>query len=184
VDLYFQSVGRGASFLLNLPPDRRGRIHEHDVHALRAFRKALDDTFAVDLARGADHISAHPATVEKGDVRRGPRNAIDGNRDTFWYTGDRVTAPELILEFERPVRFNAVGLREYLPLGQRVEAFALDAWQEDGWHEVATGTSVGNRRLVRCEEVVTTRVRWRATRASVCPALSALSLFTERRSEC
>ena len=31
MDLYFNSVGHGASLLLNLPPDRRGLIHENDV---------------------------------------------------------------------------------------------------------------------------------------------------------
>ena len=42
LDLYFQSVGRGASLLLNLPPDRRGVIRDRDAEALRGFRKRLD----------------------------------------------------------------------------------------------------------------------------------------------
>ena len=45
LDLYYQSVGRGASFLLNLPPDRRGRIHENDERSLRGFKRLLDATF-------------------------------------------------------------------------------------------------------------------------------------------
>ena len=31
IDLYYSSIGRGATLLLNLPPDRRGLIHENDV---------------------------------------------------------------------------------------------------------------------------------------------------------
>ena len=31
VDLYFKSVGRGATLMLNVPPDRRGQIHENDL---------------------------------------------------------------------------------------------------------------------------------------------------------
>src|SRR5215831_98768 len=42
LELYFKSVGRGASLLLNVPPDRRGQIHENDVQALREFRKLLN----------------------------------------------------------------------------------------------------------------------------------------------
>ena len=38
LELYFKSVGRGASLLLNVPPDRRGQIHKNDVQALREFR--------------------------------------------------------------------------------------------------------------------------------------------------
>jgi len=53
LDLYFASVGRGAVFLLNLPPDRRGLIHENDVKSLQGFRKLMDATFKKNLARGA-----------------------------------------------------------------------------------------------------------------------------------
>jgi alpha-L-fucosidase len=52
LDLYFESVGRGASLLLNVPPDRRGRVHESDEQSLRGFRKLLDATFGTDLAGG------------------------------------------------------------------------------------------------------------------------------------
>jgi alpha-L-fucosidase len=50
VDLYFASVGRGASLLLNLPPDRRGRIHQSDVKALGDFGRLLAET---SLQQGA-----------------------------------------------------------------------------------------------------------------------------------
>src|SRR5208282_6245215 len=35
VELYYNSVGRGASFLLNVPPDRRGQISKNDLDSLR-----------------------------------------------------------------------------------------------------------------------------------------------------
>jgi alpha-L-fucosidase len=53
LDLYFKSVGRGASFLLNVPPDRRGLIHDNDAAALRAFGKALNATFSKAVAARA-----------------------------------------------------------------------------------------------------------------------------------
>jgi alpha-L-fucosidase len=177
VDLYYQSVGRGASLLLNLPPDRRGRIHERDVHALQGFRSALDKTFAVDLAPAATSVAAHPEDARQDSVQFGPRNVLDGRRDTFWYPGDQILTPALALAFEHPITFGVVGLREYLPLGQRVEAFALDAWQEGRWREFARSTSIGNRRLVRCGNITTRKVRLRVTQAPVAPALAELSLF-------
>ena len=64
LDLYYQSVGRGASFLLNVPPDRRGRIHANDERSLRAFGRLLEQTFALDLA-GAAKASA--SNVRGGD---------------------------------------------------------------------------------------------------------------------
>jgi alpha-L-fucosidase len=73
-----------------------------------------------------------------------------------------------------------VRLREYLPLGQRVESFALDQWKAGRWLEFAAGTSIGNCRLIRGRPVTTDKVRLRILKAPVCPAISELSLFAEK----
>ena len=51
-ELYLVSVGRGASLLLNIPPDRRGLLHESDTASLREFGKNQRNTFGEDLASG------------------------------------------------------------------------------------------------------------------------------------
>ena len=48
--LYLKSVGRGSSLLLNVPPDRRGQINEHDSAALVGFKKLRDESFGEPLA--------------------------------------------------------------------------------------------------------------------------------------
>jgi alpha-L-fucosidase len=176
VDLYYKSVGRGASFLLNVPPDRRGLIHESDERSLKGFRELIDATFGTDLARGA---RASASNVRGDDPRFAAANVLDGKRETYWATDDAVTTPELVLDLGRPVTFNVVSLREHLPLGQRVEDWALDAWKEGSWREFASGTAIGNRRLWRGEDVTTTRVRLRVTKAPVCPAIAEVSLHLE-----
>jgi len=172
VDLYYLSAGRGASFLLNLAPDRRGQIPDVDVNSLREFRRILDATFAKDYAQGA--------RVSASDTRGpgfSPRNVIDRRLDTYWTTADQVKTPELILQLNREQTFNVVRVREYLPLGQRVEAFAVDIRKDHEWREFARGTSIGNCKLVRAEPVTTTKVRLRITQAAVCPAISEFALF-------
>ena len=114
-----------------------------------------------------------------GDARFAAANVLDGKRDTYWTTDDAVTTPELVLDLGRPVTFNVVSLREHLPLGQRVEGWALDAWRDGAWREFAKGTAIGNRRLWRGEDVTTTRVRLRITKAPVCPAIAELALHLE-----
>ena len=175
VDLYYASVGRGGSFLLNLAPDRRGQIPNPDVNSLREFRRILDGTFREDLTQAA-RVSASNA---RGHRRFSLQNVIDHKRDTYWTTDDDVTTPELIVDLGRERTFNVVRLREYLPLGQRVEAFALDIWTNNEWQEFARGTSIGNCKLVRTKPVSTTKVRLRITQAPVCPAISELALFAE-----
>ncbi len=86
-DLYCRSVGRGASFLLNVPPDRRGLLHENDVASLKDFGRRVGETFAKNLAGRPDR----ELTVDA----RGPFNVVrvreriaDGQRiDAFTVEG-------------------------------------------------------------------------------------------------
>ena len=177
VDLYYSSVGRGASLLLNLAPDRRGRIPEGDVAALQEFRRLLEATFSKNLASGAKASASN--TRGNADRKFSPDQVLDNRRDTYWASDDQARTPELILDLGREVTFNVVRLREHLPLGQRVEAFALDCWLDGKWQEFATSTSIGNCRLVRTRPLTTTKIRLRITQAPVCPAIAELALFAE-----
>lgn len=176
VNLYFASVGRGGSFLLNLPPDRRGRIPDADVAALTEFRKRIDAIFSRNLARGA-RISA--SNVRGAAREFAAANLNDHQRDTYWTCDDGITTPEVVVDLGRPRTFSIVELREYLPLGQRIDAFAVDRWEQGGWVEFAKSTSVGNCRLVRVPPVTTTKIRVRILQAAACPALSELGLYAE-----
>jgi alpha-L-fucosidase len=177
VDLYYSSVGRGASLLLNLAPDRRGQIPNVDVESLREFRRLLDATFMNDLARSA---RARASNVRgNGDDRFAARHVLDNRRHTYWASDDQITTPELVIELGKEVTFSVVRLREHLPLGQRVEAFELDQWQDGKWQQFAGGSSIGNSRLVRGKPITTWKIRLRITRAPVCPAIAEVALFAE-----
>ena len=176
LDIYYKSVGRGASLNLNIPPDREGQIHSNDVKSLLEFHRILKETFARNLARDA---KLHASNVRGGSRKYGPSKLLDGKRATYWSTDDAVKTPDLVLEFAHPVTFNVVGLRECLPLGQRIEGFGLDRWHEGQWVEFAKGTSIGNLKLIRSGEITTEKVRLRITDAPVCPALSEFGLYLE-----
>ncbi len=53
LDIYYTSVGGNAQLLLNIPPDKRGRIHENDARRLKELGDRLRATFAVNLAAKA-----------------------------------------------------------------------------------------------------------------------------------
>jgi alpha-L-fucosidase len=174
VKLYFESVGRGANLILNLPPDRRGIIHENDVKSLREWRRILDATFANDLAKGA---TATASNTRGGDAQFSPANTLDGRRDTYWCTDDAVKTPELVIDLGKPVIFDVVRIREYLPLGQRIDAVALDSWIDGQWQQFATASSIGNQRLIQISPITSNKVRLRVTHAAACPAISEIGLF-------
>jgi alpha-L-fucosidase len=174
MDLYFESVGRGASFLLNVPPDRRGLLGDEDVTALRSFGGLLEKTFDRNLAAGAKVTASN--VRGKSKAYRG-ENLLDGNRDTYWSTDDSLKAADIVLEFRQPVSFDVVRLRENLRLGQRVDAFAIDTWNDGNWKEFAKGTSIGSCRLLKSTMASTTRVKLRIIEAAACPAISEFGLF-------
>ena len=178
LDIFYKSVGRGACLNLNLPPDRRGVIHENDVQSLRGFRRLLDATLARNLARGARVTASNQRGGAAGRAWAAAK-AVDGNRSTFWASDDTVTTPELVVDLGQETAFNVVDLREHLPLGQRVEAFVVEAWRDGRWVEYAAGTSIGNRRLIRGARVTASKVRLRITQAAVAPAIAEFGLYAE-----
>lgn len=169
----FESVGRGAGLLLNLAPDRRGRIPDHDAQVLREWGQLRAAAFGRDLARGALASASH---VRGAAFAAGCVN--DGRDHTYWSCDDDVRQAELLLKPRRPTTFDVVRLREHLPLGQRVTTFALDVDDGAGWREIARHQAIGSQRLVRLATPVTARrVRLRIVEAEACPAISEFALF-------
>ncbi|MBS0662386.1 MAG: alpha-L-fucosidase [Verrucomicrobia bacterium] len=174
MDLFFASVGRGAALNLNLPPDRRGRLADPDRAALAAWGERRRALFARNLAAGATVT----ASDTRGNAARyGAANLLDGSPDTYWATNDPVRHAELMVEFAQPEGVEVLQLREFLPLGCRIESFALDAWRDGGWSELALGSAVGSNCLLRFPRLITPRVRVRLLKAAACPVLSALGLY-------
>ncbi|WP_242139913.1 alpha-L-fucosidase [Sphingomonas sp. TREG-RG-20F-R18-01] len=175
VRLYDESVARGTNLILNLPPDRRGRLADPDVAVLRSFGRAQRATFAKDLANGA---------VASADHERGPPFAaakvLDGNPASYWSTPDDVHTPQLVLDLPPGRRFDLIRIRERLLLGARVTRFAIDLDTGAGWQEAATGACIAAQRVLRLPAPVTARrLRLRITEAPACPAISEIALFLQ-----
>lgn len=170
--LYFESVGRGANLLLNVPPDRRGRIFEADALSLRAFREALDQMMSRNLAQGArvTASSVFSPTFAAANVLSGttPWAARESDRSGAW----------IELQLPAATTFDVVRLREAIEHGARIDEFAFEAWQNGAWRTLAQHRCLGPRRLIRLDEPVTTdRVRLRIVEAAASPVLAEFGLF-------
>ena len=171
--IYYESVGRNSLLLLNVPPDTRGRIDPVDSLRLLEFRAALDTVFATDLAAGAR--AAGPSRGRSFAAA----NVLSGRYDRYWALSDGETTGALTLEFPGERTFNRILLQEYIPLGQRISAFHIDAQSADGsWHEIARETTVGYKRIVLLPKPVTmTALRLTIDASLACPTLSRLALY-------
>jgi len=173
LNIYFASVGHGTCLLLNLPPDRRGLIPEEDVARLREFRVALDTIFRQDVAAGK--TAAASST-------RGPEFAADritdGDPATYWAAEDDVREASVTVDLGESTRIHAVRLEEFISLGQRIASFALDVERWGQWLEMAVGTTIGPRRLLRFPAIDCRQVRVRILKAQACPTLGRFSVYS------
>ena len=180
LDIYYGAVGGNATLLLNVPPDRRGRIHEADVARLTELGATLRRTFDVNLAADAQGTAgatrAPAATFAAAHV-------LDGDPDTFWMAPPDQERAELLLELPEARRFNVAGLQEAITLGQRIERVRLSVEGEGGWRTVAEATTVGHRRLLRFPAVTARRVRIEILASRVCPTLATVGLYDDGQGE-
>ena len=174
VDTYYESVGRNGNFLLNLPVDARGLVHENDERQLMRLRKQIDADFSKELASSSE-VSA--SNVRGNSATYGVQNTIDGNSDTYWTTDDDVTTAAVTVKFPQPTEINRVVLQEYVPLGQRVKQFSIAAKVGEEWVPIDTQTTIGYKRILRFNTVRATAFRLDIQKAKGSPLIANLELY-------
>ena len=174
VDTYYNSVGRNATLLLNLPVMPNGLIHPYDEKAVTQMAEAIKLSFANNLASNA---KAHATNTRGGETSFDPRNAIDQSNETYWATDDHVTAASLTLDLGQPTSVNRFLVQEPIRLGQRVKAFNIEALVDNSWIHIASATTIGYKRILRFPTVEATQFRINITDSKSCPLISSIGLF-------
>lgn len=174
LDIYYNSIGRNASFLLNFPVDTRGLIHEKDVEQVMKLAQAIKEDFAMNLANN----NKVQATNYRGNSKKyKAENVIDGNPDTYWATDDGVSKASVTVDFKEPTEFNRFLVQEYIKLGQRVKEFTLEALVGNEWKEIASETTIGYKRILRFPNVTATKLRINIVETKACPAISNIEVY-------
>jgi alpha-L-fucosidase len=174
-DIYMSSVGRGSNLLLNIPPDRRGLIHENDVAALQGWKKLLDEAFANNLALNARATSE---TVRGNSKSYAASNLLDGDKNTYWATNDEDNTASFTINLPEAKLVKYVLLQEYIPLGQRVKSFQVETEVDGQWKQIALSTTIGYKKIVKLQEPVqAARLRVTILEAKACPLISNVELF-------
>jgi alpha-L-fucosidase len=161
-NIYFSSVGRNAVLLLNIPPDTRGLITDHDINSLMALKTRLNDLYDTDLLNGARPYG------------RGASRAMDGDNSTSWSPRRKMVAtfiPAIA------ATFNVAMLQEDISMGQRVEKFVIEARTDNQWETVATGSTIGYKRMLRFPDVTADEIRLTITSSRARPNISTFALY-------
>jgi alpha-L-fucosidase len=173
-DIYLTSVGRGSTLLLNVPPDRRGLFHENDVQSLLGFRAMLKKELGHNLAL---HATVSADSYRGKQKEFSAANTTDGNKNTYWTTNDEVTTGGLTITLPKASLIKYVLLQEYIPLGQRVKHFTVAIWKNNQWENIAEGTTIGYKRILKIAPVTAQKIKVTITDAKACPVISNIELY-------
>lgn len=180
---YMQTVGRNATLILNLPPDRTGELPEATVSCMTELGNLLKKRLGTDLSQ----------SVEASATRNGgsfdAKNLIDGNKDTYWATDDGTTTASITIDLGSIKQVHYVMLQEYIRLGQRVKGFSIE-YSTDGnrWQNASSQesmTTIGYKRIIPLNESVSglptgyeaRYIRVNITNSKACPVLNRVAVF-------
>ncbi len=187
--MYLETVGRNATLILNLPPDKSGSLPAATVNRMKELGNMLSSRFATDLAK--------TATVTVSDTRTAGAarnyeagNMIDGDKDTYWAANDGNKSATITFAWDTPQTVRYVSMMEYITLGQRVKGFTIET-SEDGatWTKRGGGikcTTIGYKRIIPLNGSTTASydngytakyVRITITDSKACPTLHTVSIF-------
>ena len=138
VNIYYRSVGCNSVLLLNIPPDRRGLIHEIDVQRIKELSEYINKTFTTNyVEKGNQEWAAKVGESKEYDVKSG-------------------------------AMVNTFLIQEDITKGQRVEDFLVEVYSNGAWQYATEGTTIGYKRLLRFSDCQPEKVRVtiRASRAT------------------
>lgn len=139
--LYLKSVGRGANLLLNVPPDRRGLIHEKDSAALMQFKKLREKNFADNLLKNA---KTYWEVSEEELLNQSLSYRTFSREDKVYGISKQVFS----VQFPQPTPVNCIVLKEAIHLGQSIEKFKIVLYNEDKPVQEMEGTTIGRKRIL------------------------------------
>ncbi|WP_347840493.1 alpha-L-fucosidase [uncultured Draconibacterium sp.] len=174
LDIYYNSIGRNASLLINFPVDTRGLIHENDVQQILALKKAIDADFEKDLAAGK---KVEASKVRGNSKKYQAKNVTDNDPDSYWASDDSVLNATLTIDFEKPTTFNRFLVQEDIRLGQRIKEFTVEAYINNKWIQIDAQTTIGRKRILRLPETTASKVRFSVVDAKACPVITNIGIY-------
>lgn len=145
-NLYLKSVGRGASLLLNVPPDRRGLFSSYDSLALLGFKQLRDENFKTNLNRNAAVVVNQKRVTQ----------LTDDNDKTLVVVKEN---DPLVITFTQPTRTNCMILKEFLQNGQAVAAFHLSIFDDNNQKiKDVAATTIGRKRILTFPTVLAKKI--------------------------
>jgi alpha-L-fucosidase len=117
------------------------------------------------------------SNVRRGSKEFDAEKPFDGNPATYWATDDGVNRAWIEKDFGQEVEFNEVLVQEQIALGQRVKKFSIAILKEGKYEAIASGTTIGYKRILRFPQVRTRKLRLVIEDAKASPAITNIEIY-------
>lgn len=170
LNIWYESVGNNSVLLLNLSPNREGRIPAKDVQQVKEFGRIIRESFSNNL-------------LEKATARIGNNNGdsilkslVDKDLEKSWQLKEDSTF--LTFEFKKPQEFDRIVIQEDIRnYGQRIEKFFLEKWENGIWNKIYESGTVGYKRIGKFPIQKTTKIRVKIDEYRDLPALGFIGIY-------
>lgn len=173
ISIYEHSVGGNATFLLNIPPDRRGLLHEQDVQRLHEFGDWIRRSFTRNLLQQYP-VSCHASSAAP-DCQ--PEHVLSSDSSTFWMADEEQAV--FTADWHVKECVTHIVLSENIRCSQRIEQFCIDLLTEHGWEEITAHETVGYKYICPVASVPATAVRIRIHKSRLAPTLSFVGVYSD-----
>lgn len=136
--IYYNSVGGNSLLLLNVPPNREGRLAPGDIQRLHELGEEIRKGTAEKIK-----VKAFSAPPAKEEMSFQPCLNRSGTYSPAYEAGEY----EFKLKFAAPARIDKVLIEEDTDFSQRIESFDVYARKDGREVRVYSGTTVGFRRF-------------------------------------
>ena len=177
VKLYLDCVGGNTALLINIPPDKSGRINYADEIALDSFERALKRLFAKRLTDNAE-VSAS----SEFDGLHGASNVLSDSDRLFWQCAQGDEKPELEIRLDSSETVDCIVLQENIATGQQIESFEICYSKNGRLKRLGKYTVIGHKKIIVLDKPVKTdRIIIRITSYRVKATLLRTELYQKMR---
>lgn len=182
-NIYFRTVGRGATLLMNLSPNKEGEVGKTQLDRFKEFGSNIQDTFDEDFTK-EEGVTASATSVWGNSKKFSASKVIDtipeGKTydETYWAPADGETTGSIEINLNGIKKFDVVSIEEYIQKGQTISSFTVEYKDVTGrWHDFGKGATISAKRLCRSEAVEGTAVRINITGAKATPKICNVGVY-------
>ncbi len=157
--IYYTSVGGNSLLLLNVPPDKTGRINDADVEKLVRFADRKNAAFSKPVAVDGVTAPEHEAGNKPRNMFRAgfDKNSFDAN--SYYTPAHEADEYAITLKLAKTSRVDKVQIIENVAFSQRIERFRIEAKVKGEFKPVYYGKTVGFNRIAFFRPVKTNEIR-------------------------